>query len=221
MSTAPPPHLRVARITDVLAAMPVDHEAWLTPSEQTRLAGLHVAGRREQFLAGRWLARSVLAESQGGRAQDWPLQQRSNKPPAVAGHEQRLLLSISHSADWIACAVATEAIGIDLEQRRPRAGLHSFEHLLLAAGEVVNTLDNDALLQRWVAKEAWIKREHGSALPEQLAALALHPAEDGEADVRLYTTAEFHLGIATRAALPWTLDLGPAAASCSGWRVLG
>jgi 4'-phosphopantetheinyl transferase len=219
MSAAVPLSLRVARIADVLAAMPADHAAWLAPSEALRLSGLHVSGRREQFLAGRWLARSLLAETRGGEPGHWPLQQRSNRPPAIVGHESTLALSLSHSGDWIACALSDQAIGIDLEARRRREGLHSFEHLLVAAGEVVGSLDNDALLQRWVAKEAWIKRDHGSALPEQLAALALHRAEVDAADIQLYSTADFHLGVACAATEPWSLDLGGDLLTRSAWQV--
>ncbi len=211
--------LQVARIAEVLPRLPAETSAWLSPSELERLAGLRVPARRDQYLAGHWLAREQLAALAGGVATSWQLQERRSLPPAVLGHEAALHLSLSHSGDWIAAAVADTALGIDLEQRRPRDALHRFEELLLAEGETPGTLDNDALLQRWVAKEAWIKREHGSALPEQLAAIRLHHAEPTTADIRLWSGTDVHLALATLASPPWHLALGNAVVAASGWRV--
>ncbi|MBI2399316.1 MAG: hypothetical protein HYV17_16140 [Xanthomonadales bacterium] len=211
--------LQVARIAELLPRLPADAAAWLSPSEQERLVGLRVPARREQYLAGHWLAREQLAALAGGVATAWQLQERRSLPPAVVGHEASLHLSLSHSGDWIAAAVADTALGIDLEQRRPREALHRFEELLLAEGEVAGSLDNDALLQRWVVKEAWIKRDHGSALPEHLAAIRLHHAEPTSADLRLWNAADFHLALATLAAPPWQIQ-APGLASSSGWRVV-
>ena len=210
--------LQVARIAEVLPRLPAETSAWLSPSELERLAGMRVPARRDQYLAGHWLAREQLAALAGGVATSWQLQERRSLPPAVLGHEAALHLSLSHSGDWIVAAVADTALGIDLEQRRPRDALHRFEELLLAEGETPGTLDNDALLQRWVAKEAWIKREHGSALPEHLAAIRLHHAEPTRADIRLWSGADVHLALATLAAPTWQIHF-PEVMAASGWRV--
>lgn len=210
--------LRVARIAEVIARAPVDAATWLSPSERERGAQLQVPARRDQFLSGRWLTRELLAEHAGGHAIDWTLQERRSLPPAVVGPAFMPLLSLSHSGDWIAVAIADRPIGIDLEQRRPREALHRFESLLRATDDVEGELDTDTLLQRWVTKEAWIKRDHGSALPERLAAVFLQRAVGNEADVQLLSTAAFHLGIATTA-VPWNLDLPEPVRACEGWRV--
>ena len=87
--------------------------------------------------------------------------------------------------------------------------------------EAPDSLDLDQLLQRWVAKEAWVKRHHGSALPEQLAELKLLPAEAGTANVQLHSTAAFHLAITARA-MPADCDLdlgGNAVLQMAYWRL--
>jgi 4'-phosphopantetheinyl transferase len=188
--------LRIARVAEVCATLPEDQSSWLTPSEQTRLQRLQIASRRNQYLSGHWLARCLLAEQHGGAPRDWPLQERPSLPPAVIGHEDSAYLSLSHSQDWIACAVSNVPIGIDIEQRHPaRAALHRFEHLLLAEGDAPGTLSSDELLLRWVAKEAWIKRHHGSALPEHLATLKLRASKTTAGDVLLMTSPSLHLGV--------------------------
>jgi 4'-phosphopantetheinyl transferase len=106
-----------------------------------------------------------------------------------------LRLSISHSADWVAAAVADVPIGIDLEQR-PRALDACVEALLREPGEAPGSIDADALLQRWVAKEAWIKRDAGSALPARLERLRLAAAPCERADVRIDSHPAFHLAVA-------------------------
>jgi phosphopantetheinyl transferase len=110
-------------------------------------------------------------------------------------HGESIKVSISHTDDWIAAAVATVAVGVDLEQR-PRALDASIESLLRNSDEAIGCLDPDALLQRWVAKEAWIKRDAGSALPARLKRLHVRAATRELADVCIDSHAAFHFGLA-------------------------
>lgn len=184
----------VRRIDAVLASAPPPGD-WLSPSEQARAAAMRAPARHAQYLAGHWLLRTLLARAHGGDPRDYPLQERENQPPAVAG--AALCTALSHGGDYIAAAVSAAAIGIDLEPRTPRPALRRLQHLLLNPEEPPDSLDDDALLQRWVIKEALIKRDHGSALPETLAAIHIRPAQAvAAADVRLWTTVDFHLAVA-------------------------
>ena len=212
--------IQVAPVAQSSSAAPSALDTWLSASEQSRLARLKVASRRDQFLSGHWLVRCLLSQHFGQPPSAWQLVERTNLPPAVLGFAD-VQVSLSHSGDWIAAAISSAAIGIDLEQRRARDGLLRFQHLLLAQNEAPDSLDLDQLLQRWVAKEAWIKRQHGSALPEQLAELKLISASPATAAVQLYSTAEFHLGI-TAQAMPvdWHMDLaGNAVSQMAYWRL--
>lgn len=182
----------VRRIADVLATAPAAGD-WISPSEQVRLSRLRVAERRRQYLAGHWLLRRMLAEQLGSDPRAVILIERDNLPPAVA--DSSLRVSLSHGGEWIAAAWSVTPIGIDLEPRTPRPALERLQHLLLNADEVLGSLDNDALLQRWVLKEALIKRDHASALPEQLSALHLRPATCAAA-VDLLSSDAWHLALA-------------------------
>jgi 4'-phosphopantetheinyl transferase len=193
--------LRLARVSDVLQRLPPSPQSWLSPSEAERLAMLRVEPRRSQYLAGHWLLREALAERDGGQATDWFLRDCRGQAPRVEPDQSSRRVSLSHSGEWIVAALADSPIGIDLEQRRARRALLQFDDLLRAIDDPPGALSEDTLLQRWVAKEAWIKRFGGSALPDQLRKLQLRRAPLECADVRLWTLDDLHLGLACSAPL--------------------
>lgn len=205
----------VARVAEVLAQAPPASETWLSASEYARLLRLRVSARRDHYLAGHWLLRQLLATHCGDVPEAWSLSERDGLPPQIEG--SALYASLSHSGDWIAAALSASAIGIDLEQRGPRPALERFPELLRAVDDPPGSLDNDALLQRWVVKEALIKRDHGNALPEQLSSLQIRRSADA-ADVELLITAEFHLGVAATSA--YTLTLAAPVIARQQWKLL-
>ena len=166
--------VEIARTDEVLARLPEPYSLWLSESEQARLVTLKVEARRNHYLAGHWLTRELLAHGFGGAPGAWALSERKSLPPQVLGGEANLRVSISHSGDWIAATVANISVGIDIEQR-PRKLDAAIESLLLNADEAPGSLSQDELLQRWVAKEAWLKSRCESALPVRLKQLQLHP----------------------------------------------
>lgn len=201
----------VRSIAEVLAAAPGPID-WLSPTEQARLLRLQVVERRNQYLAGHWLLRQLLADHLRANPREVTLIERENLPPAVA--DSPLQVSLSHAGDWVAAAYSAAPIGIDLEPRTPRPALDRLQHLLLNPDEAKGSLDNDALLQRWVLKEALIKRDHASALPEQLAALQLRLVA-AEAVVELLSSAAWHLALAPAGLVE--VDPGLPLLARSGW----
>jgi 4'-phosphopantetheinyl transferase len=188
-------HIEIAKIPEVLADAPGDTSTWLSGSEQQRLGELRNPGRRAQYLAGHWLVRVLLTRTLGGAPTQWQLRERKGQAPEVHGHGDTLSVSISHTQDWIAAAVATSPIGIDMEQR-PRQLDAAIEALLRNADEATGSLDPDVLLQRWVAKEAWLKRNGESALPARLMQLQLCLQAREHADVCIDSHDAFHFGLA-------------------------
>lgn len=186
------PLIRVASVAQMLAQAPADAQSWLSASEWRRTAKLHAPQRREHYLAGHWLLRVQLERFLGESVAGWDIVDRRSLPPQVLEHPE-LRVSLSHSGPWIACAVSTQPIGIDLEQRRLREALASFDQLLRNPDEAPDSLDLAALLRRWVVKEAYIKRDCGSALPERLAELNVS-VQSQPADLTLWQTDSFLLG---------------------------
>jgi len=144
-------------------ALPIS-SAWLEASELARLDGLGSPARRLSFLAGRWQVRCLVAQRRGtdpvGVALAINPQGRSRIPS-----EPNLHLAISHSGDWIACALADAPVGIDIERLRPRADVLALAATVHSPAQcaALAALPGEAQLQSfyrgWTLKEAWLKRQ--------------------------------------------------------------
>lgn len=207
--------LAAETLSTVLARAPADCRAWLSASERPRHAALRVAQRAQQYLAGHWLAREGLAALHGGQPEDWRLRERRSQAPLPEPADCCSRLSIAHSGDWVAVAVALQPIGVDIEERRPRPALLGLASLLRTEGDPA-VPEADTLLERWVLKEAFVKRHGLSALPELLSRIALRRSAAPAAALRLWSTKDFHLALCAEAGP----ICGPGAFSTpgAGWR---
>jgi 4'-phosphopantetheinyl transferase len=101
------------------------HLALLDATERQRWAGYRHDADRERFLAGCALAKMVIAGCTGGRPGEVALDRtcrRCGQPhgkPAING--SRLELSVAHSGDLVAVAIAAAPVGVDVEQFEGRA----------------------------------------------------------------------------------------------------
>jgi len=139
-----------APLQQALAAVG-DGLGWLSPSERERWAGFAGAQRRQQFVAGRWLARRLLAHVSHADVAGVVL---------TVDAEGRCLapspwrVSISHSGGWIGVAVADDAlVGLDLQVESPGRDWRS-----LAAFAGLQPCPDAAYFYRhWALAEAWLK----------------------------------------------------------------
>jgi 4'-phosphopantetheinyl transferase len=164
-------HLRTASAAALQAAAPPALQ-WLSAPEQARLAEITAPRRAAQFVAGRWLARELLAAVHGGQPAGWTLDARADHPPAVTGHPD-LHLSIAHSGDAVACALAGLPVGIDVEGIAPRRRLADLLRAIttpeeLAALGDLDDLDDNLAREVWTLKEAWIKCAGGELFATML-----------------------------------------------------
>ncbi len=140
------------------------HATWLTASENDRLAQMQAPARREEFIACRYALRLLLAGN-AEQITQWPLQAPVGQAPQSARSD--LHLSLSHSHGVIACAVASQPVGVDIEvlTRKPRSALHELAELACTPQEreQLNTIADEQqrhqqFMQWWSLKEAWFKR---------------------------------------------------------------
>lgn len=106
--------------TVLLALVPIAsvpaRKAWLGGEERDRLVAIASGPRRAQFLAGHVLARQLAVEFAGGAPEAWHFHVGAQHRRELIGPGgRRLCLSISHSHDQVAAAVAQRPIGVDLE----------------------------------------------------------------------------------------------------------
>lgn len=161
----------------------------LTRQELARAHAIGSTVRRDQFLAGRLLAKKMLAEAQGGLPTDWCISADGHAKPMVVGHD--LQLSISHSGPFVACCIADHAAGIDVERLDRVRPVADMATLVCSADEqsTLHPLQGDALtlrfLQLWTCKEARLKQ---SGLPFDMQALgSIHMVPVTEADAHVGT----------------------------------
>ena len=142
-----------------------DHLDWLHPSERRIADQLRTERRRQDWLLGRWAARTLLTELLGPEtASSLAILPRSDGSPRpeVGGDELNLSLSLSHRGGAALAAVAPSgAVGCDLElvERRSRGFVQDYfdesERRLIAAGTTEERMTLVAAL--WSAKESVLK----------------------------------------------------------------
>ena len=105
--------VRLARLPD---AADDDQADWLTVAERERLATLRAPLRRRQFLAGHRLARELAIEHAGGTLVEWRLSADAAGAPRIDGPcNETCHVSLAHAGEWIAAAVSTQPVGLDVE----------------------------------------------------------------------------------------------------------
>lgn len=179
---------------------------WLSASEQARLAQMAARARRAEFIACRYALRLLLAGDQEEVAA-WPLEAPAGQPPRLSASTGAALhLSLSHSHGWIACALAPEPVGIDMEliTRKPASAIADLAQLACTPEqrkELAQIADlaqcQQRFVQLWSLKEAWFKQRGTGvdfAMLQRLACLpapaaAVQGAVDGSAHAWAWATA--------------------------------
>lgn len=156
----------------------------LGPTERVRYQGFVRELRRSQFLAGRLLLRDAVAQTLGCSTADISLLERAGLAPLlfVGGRQHDCGFSISHSANWVACACsATARLGLDIELLNARRDVRALAARSFDAQDMdwfLNQPDQvAAFYQLWSRKEARFKlqQNHSKPLIEYGVEVA-HPA---------------------------------------------
>ncbi len=143
---------------------------WLSSEEQRHLARLQVEKRRNDWLLGRWTAKSAFLGSPYWAGVDTDLadltvrQAADGAPEALLrGRPLPLTLSISHRRGWGLCALAPEGmlVGCDLEAVEARSPAFLEDYFTSeeqVALEGLPSVETDRLATLfWAAKESALK----------------------------------------------------------------
>jgi 4'-phosphopantetheinyl transferase len=145
-------------------------DAWLSPGERARAAGMRFAARRADFRLGRWTAKRALARWLGAadapeRLAEIDVRGAPKSPPEVfwRGAPAPCSLSLSHRAGAAVAAVslAGVALGCDLERGEPRSAAFAAQYLTDAERDAAEALGEPlrsaAIALVWSAKESALK----------------------------------------------------------------
>lgn len=137
----------------------------LSKDEALRYQGFLRQERAQQFLLGRYMLRQHLASLLGVSPAEVPLIERPNQAPIldVEGSEN-IGFSISHSQQWVACAIADGIeLGLDIEVIDPHRDVVALAEHSLNSDQIAELLARSGqqqieyFYQCWTAKEAQIK----------------------------------------------------------------
>ena len=221
-------HLAWTTLKSLLGAWPEPPEGWLSEAETARLASIATPARRNQFLAGRWLLRTVLTRAHGGQPWQWRLSAPEEGPPAVTegvASGGPLHLALSHSGPVLACAIGAAPVGIDIEAPRRDRDIEGIaalccdpqERAWLAEGP--NSQRAARFYRIWTAKEAWLKQHADALSPWRLQQIHLCLAPSPQApQIRSWAKPQWTLALAAAPGAPlrWH-SLEPE--GLAGWRV--
>lgn len=130
----------------------------LSADERSRLEGYRHVKRRQSFLLGRAVARTLVGEHLGVDPRDVPLHVADDGAVDVAG--SHLELSISHTDRYAIAAISETTLGADLERIAPcradlyRYILHPDEYPVMETVPLDNVRTHILL---WAVKESVLK----------------------------------------------------------------
>ncbi|MGW6705916.1 4'-phosphopantetheinyl transferase family protein [Streptomyces sp. NPDC054956] len=154
----------------------------LSPAEQRVVRALP-AWRQAEWSAGRLLAKRLVCEATGARADEVEILPRPDGSPRVlvgGGPMPALSVSISHTARHVAAALAPGAVGVDLCETSSAESVRRVADHVLSPEELalVGTDRPDAMAGAWALKEASVKADRSGIFggaPRGIVILGLRP----------------------------------------------
>ena len=207
----------------------------LGASEARRYGAFRRQERKRQFLLGRMLLRFAVSKLLSLPPDTLGVVERDGNAPRLVlpdSQSAQPSFSLSHSGDWVACAVSLDAIlGIDIEFNDPTRSILDMSHMVFHANEhswllqQSETMSLSAFYQLWCTREALFKLM--TALGRETVLLPL-VSVDGTLTLHGpgwygYTLAHFDLTIAVCSdrPLPALQKMELAGLSRADWLALG
>lgn len=163
---------------------------WLTEAERQRLHAISAPARRASFLAGHWQARFLAAQWLGLDVRRIALDAQADGRPLlrVDGDAAPLHVSLSHSGDWLALALADAPVGVDVEVPQRERDWQALARFVFSPEERQRVRDADDATRAevfhalWTLKEAHGKRSGEGLQPRTARAVTAQPADAADAE---------------------------------------
>lgn len=218
--------VRLARLDAVADDVTVAAGHWLTEDEAARLQTMSAPARRRSFLAGHWLARALAADWLQADVARIALQRHADGRPQLLldGAPSPLSISLSHSGEWLACAIADVPVGIDVELPRRVRDLHALARFVFAQEEAERLQAMDearrsaAFHVLWTLHEARGKRTGSGLQPEQSRRITAVASDRQHAEATSWLFHDGALALAIDAGTEIVLEGGELLGSPCHWR---
>ena len=226
MSTPSVGRMRLVQLDIIAAEAEAAGQWWLTDDEASRLQAMSVPARRRSFLAGHWLARRIAADWLQVEMTRIALQRHDDGRPCllVDGAPSPLSLSLSHSGGWLAVALATMPVGIDVEVPRRQRDLDALARFAFSPEEA-ERLQRMPEAQRaaafhtlWTLKEARGKRSGEGLLPARARRVTALPSDASAAEAMSWSFQDGALALAIDAGTEIGIEGGEMLGRPLFWR---
>lgn len=163
---------------------------WLTATERLRLQAITSPARRDTFLAGHWQARWLAAQWLQVDVRRLALDAQADGRPLlhVDGDAAPLHVSLSHSGDWLAVALADAPVGVDVELPQRARDWNALARFVFSPEERQRVRDADEATRAdvfhalWTLKEARGKRSGEGLQPRAARTVTAQPVEAAAAE---------------------------------------
>ncbi len=171
--------LRVASLEEAAADPNSADLTWLSPDEWSYFQAINSASRKAQYLAGHYLIRKVASQWFGNSPHDWNYHRALSNIrllKSVTSDIPQLNVSITHSGKWLAVAVSTAPVGIDIECFGKSRNLmsiarHMFSDAEIKRLEICDPLEFEhCFYLYWTLKESAAK-QYGEGLRRSVTRL--------------------------------------------------
>jgi len=178
-------HIWLTRMSLVPPCAFTDYYGLLSQAEQRRNSGFgHQSMRRTDALT-RALVRTVLSEYEKPSPPQWEFGEYERGKPFIASPATRLFFNLSHSAEWVVCAIARfPIVGVDIEHCDRDVDVVRLARRFFSPLEYGDLLDLPRKAQKnrffayWTLKESYIKAR-GEGIALGLHRFSFHCADNG------------------------------------------
>jgi 4'-phosphopantetheinyl transferase len=140
------------------------YRAMLSSDELDRCDRIRNTRQQHSAVLTRVLVRTVLSQYSSIEPELWHFTADTRDKPCIAGPQSPLRFNLSHSRDWIVCAVAAGSeLGVDVEYCHPDRDVLRLAKRFFAAKEfaALRALSAEQCTDRfydyWTLKESWLK----------------------------------------------------------------
>lgn len=138
---------------------------WLQPyvAEETYVGVLEFRSVKARMsrLLGEWLVRRLLFRYCGWGGDDFAIVRKEHGKPYITGGDRPVFYNISHSGDYLLCALSDTEVGVDIERvevARMNVAERFFHPAEIKSLQYLSGKEQDDLFFRyWAAKESFLK----------------------------------------------------------------